>query len=350
MTVPPGKGAPNARIMLVGEAWGEKEEEARQPFVGPSGQELNRMLQEAGLSRSDCYVTNLVNARPPRNDLSEWIPLTKTKITHDMVLLRGKRVKPIILEGYQSLLMEISLVRPSLIIAFGNSALWALTGLAGITKWRGSLLEHQGIRVVPTYHPAAILRMWDWRKIAVHDLRRAAGELEKPTPRPKWQFRIRPTLTLTLSTLDLLLQTAEEMSSRGGEEYLWLDFDIETVAGHIRCFAISWSRTDALCVPLMYPGRPDGYWSLEEEALILHRVHLLLTHPRVKVRGQNLLYDFQYVHRHWHYIPNLGQDTMLSHHVLYAGLPKSLAFQASLYCDYFEYWKDMGKESGKEGE
>ena len=54
--------------MLVGEAWGEQEEYQRTPFVGASGAELNRMLHEAGIMRSECFVTNLVNARPPSND------------------------------------------------------------------------------------------------------------------------------------------------------------------------------------------------------------------------------------------------------------------------------------------
>ena len=64
-----GDGPPSARIMIVGEAWGEIEERAGAPFQGPSGQLLNSMLHEAGIMRSECYATNLVNARPPYNDL-----------------------------------------------------------------------------------------------------------------------------------------------------------------------------------------------------------------------------------------------------------------------------------------
>ncbi|MBF9639206.1 hypothetical protein, partial [Streptococcus pseudopneumoniae] len=80
---------------------------------------------------------------------------------------------------------------------------------------------------------------------------------------------------------------------------LWLDFDIETRNGHIDCIGFSWSLEDAICIPLISRGHPEGYWSPDEEAWIVYHLYLLLTHPNVKVRWQNGLYDAQYVHRHW---------------------------------------------------
>lgn len=336
MPVGIGTGSPSSRVMIVGEAWGEEEERLGRPFVGRSGIELAKMLNEAGIMLSECYLTNVVNARPLRNDLSTWIPETKKDITFDMVELRGRWVKPIVREGYESLMKEISLVKPRIIIALGNTALWALCGHSGIVKWRGSLLDHAGIRVIPTYHPAAVLRMWDWRVVAIHDLARAARELEAYTPEPDYKFILRPTLGQVLYTLNRLYNRALLF-----DEPVWLDFDIETVRGHIRCFAISWSATEALCVPLMTHGSWNGYWTVEEEGTILWHVYKLFTAKGVKLRGQNLLYDYQYVYKHWHFIPNLGQDTMISHHVLWSGMPKSLLYQASLYAEWFQNWKGM---------
>lgn len=338
-----GDGKPDAPIFVVGEAWGEEEEKLGRPFVGRSGLELSKMLQDAGILRSECYVSNVVNSRPPGNNIELWMPEKKKDITHDMRELRGRYVAPILLAGYEALTREIDLVKPRLIITLGNTPLFALCGRSGITKWRGSLLEYKGIRLIPTYHPAAVLRMWEWRAIAVQDLVRARHEMEQRTREPEWKFIIGPTLGEVLGTLDRLVGEAE-----AGE--LWLDFDIETVAGHIRCFAISWSRTEALCVPLMAEGKPLGYWSLDEETEILWRVRILFTHKNVRVRGQNLLFDFQYVYRWWHFIPRLGQDTMISQHVLWAGMPKSLLFQASMYAEYFWNWKDLVKHNEeKEG-
>jgi DNA polymerase I-like protein with 3'-5' exonuclease and polymerase domains len=126
-------------------------------------------------------------------------------------------------------------------------------------------------------------------------------------------------------------------------EIEWVDFDLETRAGHIACAGISWSLEDAICIPLMCVEDRAGYFALEEEAAIVYELYRLLTHPKVKVRGQNLLYDAQYTYRHWHFVPRVAQDTMISHHTMFAGLRKSLDFQASVYCDHYVYWKDDGK-------
>ena len=83
----------------------------------------------------------------------------------------------------------------------------------------------------------------------------------------------------------------------------------------------------------------SGYWNLEEEAQIVFLLYKLLTHPNCFVRGQNLLYDAQYTYRHWHFIPNVKQDTMIAHHSAFCGMRKSLDFQASLYCKWYVQWK-----------
>lgn len=136
-----GTGPIPARVMIVGEAWGEQEDRAKQPFVGPSGAELNKMLHEAGILRAECYLTNLVNARPYNNDMTTWVAEKKKAITSQHVALRDKWVLPIVVEGYRALLSEIEMIQPNVIIAFGNYAMWALTGRWGVTKWRGSVLE-----------------------------------------------------------------------------------------------------------------------------------------------------------------------------------------------------------------
>ncbi len=137
--VPPDGPIP-ARVMIVGEAPGADEESKLCPFVGISGQEMNRMLHEAGLSRSECFATNVVNQRPLANDFGVWVALKKKDISPQHILLRDKYVLPIVKEGYVRLIAEIETVKPKMIIAFGNWAMWALTGKFGITKWRGSML------------------------------------------------------------------------------------------------------------------------------------------------------------------------------------------------------------------
>lgn len=136
-----GEGSPSARIMLVGESWGSEEERTGLPFQGASGQELNRLLAEAGIMRSECYTTNLVNARPPFNDLERWVAFKKKDIQPDMLPFRDAWIKPIVRDGLKSLLVEIELVKPNILVALGNYSMWALTGARGILKWRGSQLH-----------------------------------------------------------------------------------------------------------------------------------------------------------------------------------------------------------------
>lgn len=349
--VRPSGPAP-AKIMLVGEAPGEQEVAKGEPFVGMSGLELSRMLQEAGIIRSTCFITNVVRVRPPGNDVSAFISMRKSDTTAQHALVRDKMCLPPIWEGIEMLKREIELVRPNIIIAFGNVAMWALTGKWGITSWRGSTLQTDltlGLdyqpKVIPCYHPAAILRQWSWRQILVHDLRRAKVlSTTKDLIRPDYRFTTRPDFSTVCDYLDLLQKAVESKP-------LLLSVDIETRAGHIACIGFAWSRLEALCIPLMCAERVEGYWTIEEEIELMWRLALLLTHRNCRVIGQNFSYDAQYFHRWLHYLPNLEFDTMLAQHVCFSNVQKGLDFLSSMYCEFHEYWKDEGKEwDAKTGE
>jgi len=337
-----GTGQPNSKIMIVGECFTEAEEYRGEAFLGMGGENLNKMLHEVGIMRSECYTTNLCNARPPASSISSWIAEKKKDITAGHTLWKGKYVTRQIIDGYERLMQEIELVKPNIIIACGNAPTWALTGAWGVMKWHGSQLNIDGdptkTKVIPTYHPVQIQWAYDLRAIMVNDLRRAAREslTTSYTNLPAWNFTIRPSFQTARDTLQALLSQLEQAP-------MWITFDLETRAGHIACSGLSWTPTDALCIPFMCVESLDGYWELDEEAALVHLTYLALTHPNAKVRGQNLLYDAQYTYRHWHFVPRVVQDTMISHHTMWAGLPKRLDFQASMYCDHYVYWKDDGK-------
>ncbi len=337
-----GTGQPNSKIMIVGECFTEAEEYRGEAFLGMGGENLNKMLHEVGIMRSECYTTNLCNARPPASSISSWIAEKKKDITAGHTLWKGKYVTRQIIDGYERLMQEIELVKPNIIITCGNAPTWALTGAWGVMKWHGSQLNIDGdptkTKVIPTYHPVQIQWAYDLRAIMVNDLRRAAREslTTSYTNLPAWNFTIRPSFQTARDTLQSLLSKLDQTS-------MWITFDLETRAGHIACSGLSWTPTDALCIPFMCVESIDGYWELDEEAALVHLTYLALTHPNAKVRGQNLLYDAQYTYRHWHFVPRVVQDTMISHHTMWAGLPKRLDFQASMYCDHYVYWKDDGK-------
>ena len=325
--VPP-KGPDNADIMIVGEAPGSEEEKRMEPFVGSSGQELTKMLHEAGIARTECFITNVCKTRPPGNEIKKYY----SKFTNT-TRIPG----PELTQGIEELREEIRRVNPKLIIALGDTPLWALTGERGITKWRGSLLEAEGCPVLPTYHPAAILRMWSWRFIAVHDLRRAKRYLDTGFPKPEYMFTIRPSFGTAMEILKNLEVKLNAMP-------MHLSVDIETRDKHIACIGIGWSKTEAICIPFMCVENVEGYWTLEEETAIVSMLFKVLTHPNIRVSGQNFIYDLQYLARRWGLTTDLWIDTMIAHAVCFPSMPKGLDFLSSMYCEYHKYWKDESKE------
>lgn len=330
--------------MIVGEAPGEMEVKTGTVFSGYGGQELSKMLAEAGVTRSTCFLTNVIRIRPPANDVGAFIAMRKSDVTPQHGIVRDKQCLPPVWEGLELLKREIEMVRPNIIIALGNVALWALTGKWGITSWRGSVLATDldlalpyKPKVLATYSPAMVMRQWSWRPVLVHDLRRAKKhEGSQELIRPDYHFITRPDFATACEHLDLLQSIANVRE-------LPLACDIETRAGHIACIGLAWSKLEAICFPLLCVERKDGYWSAEEEPVLMWKLFQLLTHPNCKVLGQNFSYDAQYFYRHLHYLPNLARDTMLAQHVCFSNMQKGLDFLSSMYCEHHEYWKDDGK-------
>lgn len=353
--VPPSGPSP-ARVMVVGEAPGEEEERNRKPFVGPSGFCLDKMLGEAGIPRSECFVTNVARERPPFNDISKFFASSMKGEKSPVIPgvhrpVRDKQATAHIESGITLLRQEILSVRPQIIIALGNTSMWALTGKCknlgrlgaptGINDWRGSMLYEDltdlKVKVIPTLHPANILREWYKRASAVQDLRRAAGFRNgQPYPVPQWEFIIRPGYDKVCSVLTDLL-------NRLAFGPLRISFDLETRHGHIACAGLSWTLTNAICIPFMCVENREGYWTADQEAYIIWLLRLVLTHPNAEIVGQNILYDAQYTYRHWHFVPRVIQDCMISWHSIFSDLPKALHYQASMNCRYYVYWKDEGK-------
>jgi uracil-DNA glycosylase len=147
----PGEGNPRARIMFVGEAPGAQEDAEGRPFVGAAGKLLDRLLDEAGLQRADVYITNVVKHRPPGNR-----PPRRSEIQQELPDLER----------------EIEAVAPELIVPLGRHALDALAPGHKVTQEHGTLIEHDGRRLYPTFHPAAGLRSTDLRAQLHDDFRR----------------------------------------------------------------------------------------------------------------------------------------------------------------------------------
>ena len=350
-------GPRNARIAIVGESWGDSERQAEQPFVGTSGKELTRILADAGIDRSECFITNVVPEQPTSNEMGHFFYTgAEVKAGQQAGEYWGLYPKVNVAGSLVYLAQQIEEVDPDIIIACGNYALWALgddvasisskssPGLpsrkmpAGIAKWRGSQLYTRDTfgkrKLVPIYHPAAIMRNWEWRYITVHDLRKRVVEPWYISPE---NFIVRPSLENVETALFAIISDL----NRGP---IHLAIDLETRGGCIACIGIAVDASTAICIPFMCVEDDQGYWSLDDEVWIRDRLSEILSHPNLHTYGQNYLYDMQYLVAEFLPVePANVFDTMLAHHVCWPGTLKGLDYISSLYCRFHRYWKDEGK-------
>jgi DNA polymerase len=156
----PGDGNPHAEFVCVGEAPGAEEDRTGKPFVGPAGELLTKILAAIDLTREDVFICNVLKHRPPgnRNPSPDEVAACKPY-----------------------LLREIAAVKPEVIVVLGNTAMKNLLGTReGITRLRGTFQDYNGIRVMPTFHPAYLLRDPSKKRETWEDLKKVRDYLDNP--------------------------------------------------------------------------------------------------------------------------------------------------------------------------
>jgi uracil-DNA glycosylase family 4 len=147
----PGEGNPNAKLFLVGEGPGATEDAQGRPFVGQAGNLLNGILEAIEVPRDSVYITNIVKCRPPQN---------------------RKPLPDEIAACIPYLHRELEIIRPKVILALGSTAAEALLGVRkSLGELRNKVHTYNGIPLVVTYHPAALLRNPNWKKPTWDDVR-----------------------------------------------------------------------------------------------------------------------------------------------------------------------------------
>ncbi|HUS64728.1 MAG TPA: uracil-DNA glycosylase [Kofleriaceae bacterium] len=154
-----GVGADETALMFVGEAPGAEEDKRGEPFVGAAGQLLDKMIAAMGWSRDSVYIANVLKCRPPGNrdpqedEVSQCFPF---------------------------LVRQIEAVKPQIIVALGKPATHALlSSTAPISALRGRFHEFRGVKVMPTFHPAFLLRDPSRKRDAWSDLKQVIDELDR---------------------------------------------------------------------------------------------------------------------------------------------------------------------------
>jgi uracil-DNA glycosylase family 4 len=361
------EGSPRARIVLVGEAPGKHEELLGRPFVGPSGNKLAVWWRGVGLSRADFYITNVLPYRPENID-----KIPKEELEHWIAELHERLAK---LEG------------PVVIVPTGNYALYALTGKGkvswnrkdgrserpGIMDWRGSILSWNGIKVIPTIHPAHILRTPSLERRALKDWARIAAELDDPALwLPVRDHRIKPTIEDVELFVNDALATGKPVA-----------LDIETPKGRITEFQLldgTWSRkvkrTELDLVARYKSGKKKGqpksrtrpgyaylgcigfsydpsfsltipltleYWKSKERLAEAKRQVQRLLSSGLPLVMQNGMFDSLWLLREGYEVVNWIWDTRAMHHALDPRDDHDLAYMASVLTRQ-PFWKHEAKD------
>ena len=156
-----GVGNPNAELMLIGEAPGADEDVQGEPFVGRAGQLLTKIIGAIDLTRDDVYIANVIKCRPPGNRAPEADEVA----TCEPFLFR-----------------QIDAIRPRIIVALGTHAAHALLKIdTPISRLRGQVHEFRGgIKLIPTFHPAFLLRSPDRKRDVWEDMKKVRALLNQP--------------------------------------------------------------------------------------------------------------------------------------------------------------------------
>ncbi|MBN3039000.1 MAG: uracil-DNA glycosylase [Candidatus Omnitrophica bacterium] len=154
-----GQGNQKAQLVFVGEAPGRDEDEQGQPFVGRAGELLTRIIQAMGFKRQDVYICNVLKCRPPEN---------RNPLPTEIFACRGY------------LLAQLDIIKPKVICCMGKFACHVLLGEdVSISKVRGKFHDYNGVKLMPTFHPAYLLRNPGAKGLVWQDMQKVMTELKK---------------------------------------------------------------------------------------------------------------------------------------------------------------------------
>lgn len=339
-----------AKLAFVGEAPSDDEVIHGVPLIGPSGKVYDQLLAVAGIERADVLTTNVFDFQLENNDVKTiTVPGGQAKAegwSSPWPPIGDRFLRPEFAGQLERLRLELAAVAPTVVVPLGGTALWAFTGHTRINQARGAVGLATGPvgwtgKIVPTYHPAHVLRVWDTFTTVVGDMMKAAREAERgPAVRLKArEIWLDPTLD------DLALFTRRYIDRAPGP----LSLDIETAWGQITHFGVGVDSTVAISVPFTDPRKAtNSYWAdADAELAAIEWVQAVCAAPQPKLM-QNGPYDAYWLRTKWGvWVHNYVEDTRLMHHALYPEMPKSLSFMGATYADA-PPWKLMRPARGEE--
>jgi uracil-DNA glycosylase family 4 len=327
----PGYGSIGAKLMVIGECPTYSDIPTGTPFSGAPGKELDHLLKDAGMHRSEVWLSNVSKYEvTPNRKGAKAIPFH----------VRAKNDGLDLDEQLRDLQTEITSLKPNCILALGSTALWALSGKKDIGSYRGSILHGMGCKFIPTYNPANLLftseagefkGYWN-RQIMICDFKRAKKQSEFPELRLPQRV-----LQICRSSFDLVQFLDRWKHKRR------MAVDIEANGTCIPvCIGISFDKSHGMTVPL---------WNAEDMSMIptadLVQIWLILARvlAEMDIVGQNFNYDRDKIKRLGFIVRKLVSDVMLKAHAINPELPKGLGFNTSVYTEE-PFYKNEGMYQG----
>lgn len=316
----------NAEVAVIAEAPGERERLLKMPLVGGSGQYLWNNLRQYGLNRRQVYISNVIKRQ--------------------LVSVAGAKGKKDIGHGevshYGSILLWELAQLPNLkyIVCLGNYSLQAITGLSGISSYRGSVMDVQlpaahdraarDVKVIAMFNPAAVLHDAKNELMFKFDCKRLSTVINGTFEEHHIEAHINPTFEEALAWI-------EKMRTEG----LPVGLDIETSSGETIAVGLGNSAHEGMCIN--FRTKDANRWTIAEEVRLWQAIQLLVDTSSVSLVMQNGMYDCSWLSFHDRMrVGGVWFDTMLAHHTLYPTMPHNLGFLTTQYTTH-PYYKDEGK-------
>lgn len=313
-----GYGTSRPSYIIIGEAPGANEALVGKPFVGGAGRVADALLGQAGIPRTRCYITNIVKCRPPGNKLGPWLPKAADHCR-------------------QYLDKELAQYAGVPLILLGDVALRFILNEESITKHRGGVYHWDNRLVLPTIHPAALMREPKMWTVVVADLAYAKDMATKHVELPR-NFVIAPTVRDVMTYFD------EKVRPRKEPYYI----DVETYGNALACLGIADSTTSAICIPWWENER--WYWEDYNESLVVTGLIAAFLEDANILKGlQNGMFDLNVLTGYGFTVNGWVVDTMIKHHTVYSEMRHGLGFLHSLYVRE-PYYKDMAYGDKDESE
>jgi uracil-DNA glycosylase len=309
------------KIAFIGEAPGKDENELGHPFVGSAGQELDRMLAKAGVYRQNAYLLNLINCRPPDNNLDS-----------DEGVEAIVSCRP----GFEEEILELWKRGVRTLVPLGAKPTAALGIDGSIHKVRGSVYEvtvaGKKFWSVPTFHPSYIIRgSWNEEPTCINDIAKAVEISTKGYTPPKEDFLLFPTVR------DIELRTKDILRKKP-----LLGVDTETTAltyyeAEIFTMSFALSSEEAFSIPFYSKGFVP-YWKNGDLTRVKNCLAEIL--EKCPTLYQNAPFDVSVLEANGFKVGNIAHDVLLCHHAIHPELPHNLGYIVSVY-GATPFWKDI---------